>query len=150
VAIFSGHLIGRIWLLIGSFPLTAELKSQSNYKLCGLQVQVIPNCFANFILSTRASKHKRMSTLNTTEASKDDVPLRTSMALLPTHTPNSETCTQISDTSGLTLQAVSLVSLCCICVGISLDLLVFIIYLTSRSVFVFSITSGRSFETDTK
>lgn len=110
---------------------------------------MFPNCFANFILSTRASKHKRMCTLNTTEVSKDDVPLRTSMTLLTTHTLSSETCAQMSD-AGLTLQAVSLVSLCCICVGISVDLLVSIIYLTSRSVFVFSITRGRSLETDTK
>lgn len=150
MAIFSGHLIGHIWLLIGSFPLTAELKSQSNYKLCGLQVQVIPNCFANSILSTQALKHKGMCTLNTIQISKDSVALKASM-VLTTHTPHSDTCAQMSDTSlGFTLRAVSLASHCCICVGISVNLRVAIIYLTSRCVSVLSITRGRSLETDTK
>lgn len=48
LAIFSGHLIGHIWLLIGSSSLTAEMKSQSNYKPACVAGTSDPQLFCKF------------------------------------------------------------------------------------------------------
>lgn len=48
LAIFSGHLIGHIWLLIGSSSLTAEMKSQSNYKPVCVAGTSDPQLFREF------------------------------------------------------------------------------------------------------
>lgn len=48
LAIFSGHLIGHILLLIGSSSLTAEMKSQSNYKPVCVAGTSDPQLFREF------------------------------------------------------------------------------------------------------